>query len=156
MFGNCPKFRSIYMKVFIEQSGEENKKNIFNKETKEFVKTVDFHITYPYPYGYFLNTKAEDGDELDCYVITNRKLKTGSIIECNVIGMMEYFEDGVADHKILVSLEGENVEVDKVVKSRLLDFDKNYFIDKPEKKTQVGDFLGIDDALEEVRKSFIE
>lgn len=144
------------MKVFIEQPGDKLKKNIFNKKTGAYEKTVDFHITYPYPYGYILDTLASDGDELDCYVITDKKLETGSIIECEPVGMVEYFEDGLPDHKILMKVVGETAEVNEKVKNNLLDFDKNYFIDRLEKKTRVGDFLGVEAALEEISKSVIK
>ena len=62
------------MHVFVEQTTEENKKNIFDKNSGLF-KTVPFRLSYPYPYGYILNTLAPDGDELDCYIITNQKLQ---------------------------------------------------------------------------------
>ncbi len=67
------------MHVCIEQPGEKNKKNIFDKNSG-LIKTVSFHLTYPYPYGYIVDTLAPDGDELDCYVITDKKLQAGSII----------------------------------------------------------------------------
>ena len=73
------------MKVFIEQTCEENKKNVFDKKTGEYLKTVDFHLTYPYAYGYILDTLASDGDELDCYVITKQKFKYSEVIECGTI-----------------------------------------------------------------------
>lgn len=99
------------MKVFIEQSCETNKKNLFNKQAGEYEKTVDFHLTYPYAYGYILGTIASDGDELDCYVITDKKLEHSSIIDCEPIGMVEYFEDGQPDHKIFVVPKGEEVRL---------------------------------------------
>ena len=95
------------MKVFIEQAGEPNIKNVFNKETKAFVEAKAFHLTYPYPYGYILDTRAPDGDELDCYIITNKKLQALSVVECEPIGMTEWFEDGEEDHKILMVLKDE-------------------------------------------------
>jgi len=141
------------MKVFIEQPGDENKKNVFNKQTGELEKTISFHITYPYPYGYFVNTKADDGDELDCYVITDTKLETASIVECEPIGMVEYFEGDVEDHKILVRLVGEQREMDAEVEEKLRYFDKHYFDDKPPQNSRIGDFLGIDAALIEIKKA---
>jgi len=143
------------MKVFIEQACEARKKNIFDKTTKTLTETVDFHITYPYPYGYLLDTKAADGDELDCYVITKTKLQTASIVECDVIGMVEYVEDGMPDHKILVTLKGQRATVDDLVKQALLDFDANFFINQPKKETQVGDFLGAADALAAIKQSTV-
>jgi len=141
------------MKVFIEQTCEVNKKNVFDKQTGEYVKTVDFHLTYPYAYGCLVDTLASDGDELDCYVITDQKFEHSSIVECEPIGMVEYFEDGQADHKIFMIPTGETGEVTDEVKKQLLEFDAHYFEGQPNKKTKVGDFLGRESALIEIGKA---
>lgn len=141
------------MRVFIEQSGEKNKKNVFDKETGEFIRTVDFHVTYPYAYGYILNTLASDGDELDCYVITDKKLESCSIIECVPIGMVEYFENEQPDHKILVSIKGEDYKVDENVKMKLLDFDSKYYQDRSDKNIRVGVLSGKEEAVREIARA---
>ena len=141
------------MKVFIEQTCELDKKNVFDKETGKYSKTVDFHLTYPYAYGYILNTLASDGDELDCYIITSQKFEHSALIECEPIGMVEYFEDGQADHKMFVVPVGEKGEVNDEVKSKLLEFDARYFERKLNKHTRVGDFLGKAEAIVEIRKA---
>lgn len=141
------------MKVFIEQTCEPRKKNVFDKETGRYIKTVDFHLTYPYAYGYILDTLASDGDELDCYIITNQKFEHSAVVDCEPIGMVEYFEGGQADHKIFVVPAKEAGEVTQEVKSRLLEFDACYFEAKPNKKTRVGDFLGREEALGEIKKA---
>jgi inorganic pyrophosphatase len=141
------------MKVFIEQSGENFKKNIFNKETGAYERTVDFHITYPYAYGYVKNTRAPDGDELDCYVITDKKIEPCSIVECEPIGIVEYFEDEQPDHKILVCLKGEGLVVSDEVKKKLLDFNARYYEGQPDRNTRVGSFLGKEEALKEIKKT---
>ncbi len=138
------------MKVFIEQTCEENKKNVFDKKTGKYLKTVDFHITYPYAYGYILDTRAADGDGLDCYVITDQKFEHSSVVECEPVGMVEYFEDGQADHKIFVVPQGENGEVTDEVKRKLLDFDTRYFEGQANKNTQAGEFLGKERAFVEI------
>ena len=143
------------MKVFIEQDCEVNKKNVFDKQTGNYLKTADFHLTYPYAYGYILDTLASDGDELDCYVITNKTLRHSSLIECKPIGMVEYFEDGLADHKIFMTPEGEEGEITDEVKKLFLEFDARYFEGQSSKNTKVGDFLGKEHALVEIKKSHI-
>lgn len=144
------------MKVFIEQNCEENKKNVFDKKTGEYLKAVDFHITYPYAYGYIVDTLASDGAELDCYIITNKKFQHSSVIECEPIGMVEYFEDDQADHKIFMIPTGETGEVTEEVKKDLLEFDARYFERRSNNNTRVGDFLGKDDALIEIRKAVVK
>lgn len=139
------------MQVFIEQPGEKNKKNIFDKNSG-FFKTVSFHVTYPYPYGYIVDTLAPDGDELDCYVITDKKLEASSIIECRSIGMVEWFEDGEEDHKILAVIKGEKGTITKEVKEKLTDFASHFFDHTQGKKYQMGNFLDKRKAEELIKK----
>ena len=134
------------MKVFIEQPGEKNQKNVFDKETGRFLKTVRIDVTYPYPYGYILGTLAADGDELDCYVITDKKLETASVVECDPIGMVEWFEDGEEDHKILAVLKGEEYAVTEEVKAKITGFANHFFDNQPGKQKKLGRFLGVTEA----------
>lgn len=134
------------MQVFIEQPGEKNSKNVFDKKTGVFIKTVPFHLTYPYPYGYILNTLAPDGDELDCYIITKQRFQTGSIIECEPVGMEEWFEDGEEDHKILAIIPGERFEVNDTVIEELRYFANHFFDSMLKKDYQLGQYLGKEKA----------
>jgi inorganic pyrophosphatase len=130
------------MKVFIEQSGEENTKNVFDKDTGKLLKKVLIHVTYPYPYGYILDTLADDGDNLDCYILTNKKLEAESVVEAQPVGMAEWFEGGKEDHKILAVLDGEQCSIDATVKSKLNEFAEHFFDNQPDKEYQSGEFLG--------------
>lgn len=141
------------MEVFIEQTCEPNKKNVFDKQTKQYLKTVDFHLTYPYPYGYILDTLAPDGDELDCYIITKQTFEHSVVIECEPIGMVEFFENEQADHKIFVVPKGEIGEVTDEVKGKLLNFNSRYFEGQLSKDVKIGNFLDAKDAYEEIKKS---
>ena len=60
-----------------------------------------------------IGTDSGDGGNVDCYVITTRILKTGQIVECDPIGLMEQFEDGVEDHNILARLLDEPVVINE-------------------------------------------
>lgn len=144
------------MKVFIEQACENNKKNVFDKETGGFLKTVDIDMTYPYPYGYILETIADDGDNLDCYVMTDQKLEMGSIVECDPVGMVEWFEDGEDDHKILATLQGHEYEVTEKARRKITNFAEHFFDDQPDKKYRMGEFLGKERAVELIKKATIE
>lgn len=141
------------MKIFIEQPVQENKKNVFDKNTGQFLRTVPIKLTYPFPYGYILDTLAEDGDNLDCYVITDKKLETRSIVECEPIGMAEWFEDGEEDHKILAVLKGEHADITEDVKNKIIYFAEHFFDDQPDKKHRMGEFYGREKALELIKKS---
>lgn len=135
------------MKVFIEQTTEPNKKNIFDKKTRVLLDNVTSPLTYPYPYGYILDTRSPDGEELDCYVITEKKLEAGSVVECEPIGMTEWFENKQADHKILATLIDEQKEVDDTVKKKINDFATQFIANRSDKQYQSGKYSGRDEAL---------
>lgn len=141
------------MEVFIEQNAEPNKKNIFDKNSGLF-KTVSFHLTYPYPYGYILDTLAPDGDELDCYIITNKKLEATNITECRPVAMVEWFEDGKEDHKILAVIKGENNKITNQVKEKLTHFASHFFDHTQGKKYQMGNFYDKRKAEELIKKCY--
>jgi len=143
------------IKVFIENEANSNQKNLYNEKTLEYRKTVTVSREYPYPYGFILNTTSGDGDNADCFVITDKKLKTGEIVECEVVDLMEQIEatidaDGNEvredDHNVLAVLDGEEIDVNDHVKNNLKDFVAHVFDYLPHKKIKVGKFLGKDEA----------
>lgn len=134
------KYKRIMIKVFIEQICEPNKKNIFDKKTGQLSKSVVTSITYPYPYGYILNTRASDGENLDCYIISNKQFEVSDVIECEPIGMVEWFENGEADHKIIATPINEKNKIDDVIKNKITDFANQFIALRFDKKYRLGKF----------------
>ncbi|TFG79805.1 MAG: hypothetical protein E4H20_11625 [Spirochaetales bacterium] len=96
------------MEVFIEAIRGSRDKGVFNEETGERIATRTALLPYPYPYGFITGTPGgDDGDCLDCYVITMRSLAVGGRYTCEPVGLLEMFEDGEEDHKILARLADE-------------------------------------------------
>lgn len=141
------------MKVFIENETGTNQKNIFNEKTLEYKRTVTVSREYPYPYGFVLDTTSGDGDNLDCFILTSRQLKSGTLVDVEPIGMFEQIEDDEDDPKILATLVGEVLEVDDVVEKILRDFIEHVFDHKTGKKITVGNFFGKREALALFEKS---
>src|SRR5665647_964081 len=56
----------------------------------------------PCNYGFIPQTLDEDGDELDTLIICPEPLTTGVWLEANVIGVLNFEDDGEADHKVVV------------------------------------------------------
>jgi len=56
---------------------------------------------YPFNYGYFPNTLAGDGDELDAVVMTKYPLVPNSLIECKIIGALKTKDEKGEDDKII-------------------------------------------------------
>lgn len=56
----------------------------------------------PVNYGFIPQTLDEDGDELDTLIVCDEPLPTGIWLEATIIGVMNFIDDGEADHKIIV------------------------------------------------------
>lgn len=141
------------IKVFIENEADSDQKNIYNEKTLEHKKTYTVSRKYPFPYGFILNTTSGDGDNVDCFILTQQPLKTGQTIECEVVGMMEQVEDGKSDHNILASLPEDQIVINEKVKNELTDFVSHVFDHLPNKLIKVGAFLDQVAAKKFIRQS---
>jgi inorganic pyrophosphatase len=56
----------------------------------------------PVNYGFIPQTLDDDGDELDVLVVCDEPIPTGVFFEAKVIGVLDFTDDGDADHKIVV------------------------------------------------------
>ncbi len=56
----------------------------------------------PCNYGFIPQTKDEDGDELDVLVVCDEPIPTGVWFEAKIVGVLDFTDDGEADHKIVV------------------------------------------------------
>lgn len=56
----------------------------------------------PCNYGFIPKTLDEDGDELDTLIVTDEPLPTGIWLEAKIIGVLNFEDDGEADHKVVV------------------------------------------------------
>lgn len=56
----------------------------------------------PTSYGFIPQTLDEDGDELDTLVVCEEPIPTGVYLEARIIGVLNFIDDGEADHKVVV------------------------------------------------------
>ncbi len=56
----------------------------------------------PTNYGFIPGTLDEDGDELDTLVVCDEPIPTGVWLEAKIIGILNFIDDGEADHKVVV------------------------------------------------------
>ena len=129
------------IEVFIENEAGSNQKNIYNEKTLEYKETFTVSRKYPFPYGFILKTTSGDGDNLDCFIITRQRIKTGQVVECEPIGIMEQIEDRKEDHNILAKISGENVVINEEIKNTLTEFVSHVFDHRIGKIVKVGRFL---------------
>ena len=87
---------------------------------------------------------------MDCFVLTTRALRTGDIVECDGIGLMEQIEDGEIDHKVLAVILGEDKPLNDHIKQVLADFCCHVFDHVPGKTMQIGQFRDAKAAMDYV------
>jgi len=134
------------IRVFVQNEAGSIQKNQHDEKTLQYLHSESIAHAYPYPYGFVIGTDSRDGGNVDCYVITNRTLKTGQIVECDPIGLMEQFEDGVDDHNILARMLDEPVVLNEVMEAALTEHVLACFRDASV-GIAVGRFLGREAAL---------
>jgi inorganic pyrophosphatase len=89
---------------------------------------------------------AADGDNLDCFVLTRRKLTTCDVVDCEVLGLMEQREDGLVDHNLIVRPLGDADEITEEIRATLIDFVSHVFDHIPGKVVRAGRFLDANEA----------
>lgn len=70
----------------------------------------------PCNYGFIPQTLDDDGDELDTLIVCSEPLPTGIWLEANVLGVLEFEDDGEMDHKVVV-VPADERNTDNMVKS---------------------------------------
>ena len=129
------------LRVFIENEAGSHRKNIYDERTLTYLRAVEVSRAYPFPYGFVIGTRSGDGDCVDCFVLTAATLSSGTIVECDPIGLLEQVEDGEVDHKVLAVLIGERIALDDVVVAPLKHFITGVFAHVPGKRMEIGRLL---------------
>jgi inorganic pyrophosphatase len=136
--------------VFVENPAGAAIKHLFDERQLVLEARSMVSRPYPYHYGFLLDTHAADGDNLDCYILSNRNLQTGDIVECAAVGLMEQWEDGLVDHNVLACPVGEATAVTASVTATLSDFVAHVFDHVPGKSIRAGRFLDAAAALQHI------
>jgi inorganic pyrophosphatase len=131
----------VAVRVFIENEAGSNDKNTFDERTLAFLRRERVSRSYPYPYGFVLGTRGGDGDAVDCFVLTATPLRSGAIVDCEPLGLLEQIEDGEIDHKVLAALEGDEVRLDDAIVAAITDFIAGVFAHVPGKRVSLGRLL---------------
>jgi len=141
------------MKVLIENEAGSAIKHLYDEQTFKLKSARAVLRPYPVPYGFIIGTRSGDGMCLDCFLLTEEAVPTGTIVDAQPIGMFEQIEDGKEDHNILAIRRGEKFELTSGVKDALREFVLNVFADVPGKSMRVGRFLGKQAALDLIAAS---
>ena len=140
------------IKMLVQVEAGSHDKNLCDEKTLEYKGESRISLPYPYPYGFVIGTSAEDGENVDCYLITREKIKRGSIVQCEPIGLLEQFEDGQLDHKVLAAIPGEAVQVGPELLEELRDFIYAVFTHFPDVNIHIGRILSREAALSYIQE----
>lgn len=68
----------------------------------------------PCNYGFIPQTLDEDGDELDTLIVAPEPLPTGVLVKARVIGILNFTDEGEADHKVVCVPEDDRNNGDSI------------------------------------------
>jgi inorganic pyrophosphatase len=142
------------VRVFIQNEAGSNQKHYHDEKTLEWKRVATVSSAYPFPYGFIVGTSADDGCSVDCFVLTASRLRTGQVVDCQVVGLMEQFEDGHEDHNVLAVLPASPVDISEQMQARLSQFVMDVFKHIPGKRIAVGQFAGPQAAESYVKARF--
>ena len=140
------------IQVLIQAEAGSHDRKIYNEKTLEYRETRQMPQPFPYPYGFVIDTSAEDGDAVDCYLITKDRLKAGSIVGCEPIGLLEQHEGDEIDHKVLAAMPGQDVETGAELLKELQDFIYSVFAQFQDIQVRVGPIQSRAVALNHIQK----
>jgi len=115
-------------------------------------------MVYTCNYGFIPSTKADDDDPLDILIYNNTPIMRGTLVECNVIGVLDMTDQGKKDYKILATPCSHIKEyrcIHNDIDPMFLKVTKNFFKhykDLENKKVEVGDWLDKAHAIDIINR----
>jgi inorganic pyrophosphatase len=156
------------VKVFIEITKESAVKYELDKDSgllyvDRFVHTA---MGYPFNYGFVPGTHAPDGDPVDIMVVSSSVIMPGALVEVRPIGMLQMEDEAGEDNKIIavptskIDPHYEDInnitDIDEHTRRKVKHFFETYKQLEPGKWVKTKEFLGKEEALEEIRKSVVK
>jgi inorganic pyrophosphatase len=145
------QLEDFMIRVFIQVEAGSCDRNFYNEKTLEYAETRRFSRPFPYPYGFILGTSAADGDNVDCYLIAHDQPKSGTIVECEPVGLLVQVEDGAIDHKVLAAIPDQSVNPGQGLLQELQDFIYGIIAEFPDVHMSVGPILPKEAALRHIQ-----
>ena len=151
------------IQVYIEIEQHSNIKYEFDKNKNKLIidRILEEPFVYPYSYGYIPNTLADDNDELDVLLITDKKINNDTYYEAYIIGCLVMEDEKGMDEKILCVLEEDYININNVndlnknVKDSIYNFFSNYKKKSIEKWSKVIGFINKELSINLYHKSII-
>ncbi len=100
-----PQFTNVLIEIPMGSSEKWEFNKYYNQILQDSLNGLPRHIeylNYPFNYGFVLNKfTSEDGDLLDAVVIGS-KLEKGSVVEAKVISLLDTYDNGESDPKLIL------------------------------------------------------
>lgn len=96
--------------AFVEIPRNSHYKYELNKETQLLMLDRPLNQAIPESYGFIAGTEAEDGDELDCFVISRHPLVPGTLLEIDIKRVLICTDANIPDHKLICTISNEDFE----------------------------------------------
>ncbi len=133
--------------VFIENEAGSDIKHHYDEVALTLVRTEQVNGPYVYPYGFIPGTIAPDGDAADCFVITDRPRRSGTLIQVEPIALLEQTEGGHTDNNVISVIPGEPIPDLEELRAQMEPALLQIFAGMPGREVTVGRMLGLDAAL---------
>ena len=130
---------NLSIKAIVEVEKDSCERAVFD-EHLAVVKYRQVNAPYPFAYGFILNTLSDDGDGIDCYILTDKHLEVGETVDCVPIGLLEQFENDEVDSKVICMPENDEFQFDKKNIQQIKDFILQIFKRFPEVEIRFGDY----------------
>jgi inorganic pyrophosphatase len=152
------------IQVYIEIERLSNIKYEYDKSKKELVvdRILEEPFVYPYAYGFIPNTIADDQDELDVLIISNKEIKNDNYYDAYIVGTLVMEDEKGMDEKILAVFEEDYETINDInninnsVKDEIHYFFSNYKKNTPGKWSNVIGFINKELSVQLYKKSIIK
>ncbi|WP_419922406.1 inorganic diphosphatase [Candidatus Poriferisodalis sp.] len=99
--------------MFVENPAGSITKHLYDEDTLVLVGKQHVAVPYPYTYGFIPRVAAPDGGCLDCFLFDTAPTTTGDILEVEIVGLLEQFEELgdqrlIEDHNLLTRRVNDN------------------------------------------------
>jgi inorganic pyrophosphatase len=142
---------SVTVKAIVEVEKGSANRAVFDERLK-LIGYREMGTSYPFAYGFILNTSSEDGDGIDCYILTNKHLEVGTIVDCVPIGLLEQFENEEVDCKIISLIEGDDFEFEQEHVQQIKRFILQIFKSYPEIEIKFGEYKDREYAIQYIHQ----
>jgi inorganic pyrophosphatase len=152
------------IQVYIEIERLSNIKYEYDKSKKELVvdRILDEPFVYPYAYGFIPNTIADDQDELDVLIISDKEVKNDKYYDVYIVGTLVMEDEKGMDEKILAVFEEDYESINDInnipnsVKDEIHYFFSNYKKNTSGKWSNVIGFINKELSIQLYKKSIIK